>query len=105
MLERLKHAQIAHNRGDQCVVGQHAPLAHGQRQDCHDLIPVHVHAVGVHGKTAVRVAVQSDATVRPRLDYGCLELLQMSGTVTVVDVQAVMRQKELTIGVDRLRRS
>src|SRR5664279_4384273 len=89
MLERLKHAQIAHDRRDQGVVGEHATLAHGHRQYRHDLVTIDVRTLCVHGKTTVSVAIQGDATVRSSLDHSFLELLQVCGAVAFVDVQTV----------------
>jgi len=88
-LERLKHAQIAHHGGDERVLGERTPLTHAQRQNRHDLVAVHVRALGIHRKATVSVAIQGDATVCSSLDHGLLQLRQVGGTVTIVDIETV----------------
>ncbi len=74
---------------------QRPRVAHGQRQHREELVAVDDLAGVVHGQAAVGVPVQGEADVRPVLEDGGLQHVQVGRAAPVVDVEAVR------LGADR----
>ena len=88
-LHRQLQPEVGHHRRDQRVALQLAAVLHRQREDRHNLVPIDDVALRVHGEAAVGVAVVRQAQVRTMLDDGLLQLVDVRGTDTVVDVVAI----------------
>ena len=97
---RLAHRQVqpevAHHRGDEGVVGELARVAHGQREDRHDLVAVDDRRRRRRRPGSGRRRRRGRCPGRRRArDHRGAQRLQVGGAAAVVDVQPV------GLGVDR----
>ena len=86
---RAMQAEVAHDRGDESVVGELPTVFERDGEDSHDLIAVDDLAGSVHGKAPVGVAVVRDAEVGAVRDDSCRKLVEVCRADAVVDVQSV----------------
>ena len=84
--------EVAHDGRHEGLVGEHALLAHRERQERHDVVAVDVLAGRGHREAPVRVAVVRDTQVGAVLHHRRAQALQVRGAAVVVDVQAVGRR-------------
>ena len=100
-------SQIAHDRGYERVVAQVVLGLHAAGQDRHNLVTVDDVAFSVDGEAAVRITVVCHAKISTVFDDGCLDLVHMSGTGAIVNVESVRlvvdRHNLGTGGLVRLR--
>ena len=92
---RQLEAQVAHHRGHDSVLRELALVAHGQREDRHDLVTVDDVALGIHRQAAVGVSVMGDPHVVAVLDDRLPQVGHVRRAAALVDVVAI------GAGVDR----
>ena len=86
---RAMQAEVAHDGGDEGIVGELTAVFERDGEDRHDLIAVDDLAGSVHGKAPVGVAVVRDAEVGAVRDDSCRKLVEVCRADAVVDVQSV----------------
>src|SRR6185369_15333135 len=86
---RVVEAEVAHDGGDDGVLGQRAALVQRQRADGQDRVAVHELALGGDGQAAVGVPVVGDAEVGAGRPDGLDERPEVGGADAVVDVPPV----------------
>ena len=82
-------AEVAHDGHNGRIAGQLALFLHGQRQNGDDLVSIDLGARLVDGETAVGIAVKGHADVGLLAQHQRLEMIEVGGADTVVDVEAV----------------
>ena len=86
---RPAQAEVAHHRGHQHVVAEHAALPHRDGEDGEDAVAVDDPAVRVDREAAVRVAVVRDPEVGADLAHRRLQPLEVRRAGALVDVEPV----------------
>ena len=99
LTHRQDEAEVAHDRRDDGVGGQAMVLLQSQGEDGDDVVAVDDVAIVVDGQAAVGIAVEGQAHIGPDLDNLGLQLLRVSGTAALVDIEAV----RLVVDRDDLR--
>ena len=88
-LHVLDEAQVGHHGDHGGVAFQTALFLHAHGQQSNDLVTVHLLALLVAGKAAVRVAVKGDAAVEAARDDRLFEVIEVGAAHALVDVLTI----------------
>ena len=87
--QRLAEAQVAHDGAYDHIRIEPPFFLHTQGVNHHEMVAIHDISLFINEKTAVRIAVISNTTVRPHFDDHFLQGFHVGGTAVFIDIHAV----------------